>query len=337
MIKEFENKVDQTESAKTSERIEPVITVNAKGKSFKTSEPRDDSIVLPLLYHRIRFKMVGKDDVLCGKVLWKHKSSSAHKNIVCIKLDNGQETQIDFSNHVEEWKDVNQVEEEMNDPCCFYSFSNNKDIQHDIYATVLTKKQIKERPEAGQAMKDEIRKFENFEAFRRVKDSGQYAIKARWVVTEHEDESKGYKLKTRLCMRGDREQNRENIRVDSPTAHKDSLKLVLAIAANEEFDIATGDIKSAFLQGKSLDRQVFVVPPQEAEEEGVLWLLQKGAYGLIDGSRLFYLELKDKLERVGMIVLSGDPAIFTKHEDGKLTGMVCIHVDDILMTGNEIF
>ena len=73
-------------------------------------------------------------------------------------------------------------------------------------------------------------------------------------------------------MRGDREDNIEQIRVDSPTAHKDSLKLALSIAAKEKFDIISADVESAFLQGKSLDRNVFVVPPVEANQHGKLWL-----------------------------------------------------------------
>ena len=80
-------------------------------------------------------------------------------------------------------------------------------------------------------------------------------------------------------------------------AGKDSFKLALSIAANEEFDILSVDIKSAFLQGRDLDRNVLVVPPPEANEKGKLWLLKRAAYGLIDGSRLFYMELKDKLEQ----------------------------------------
>jgi hypothetical protein len=47
----------------------------------------------------------------------------------------------------------------------------------------------------------------------------------------------------------------------------------------------SADIKSAFLQGKSLERDVFVIPPVEAKQKGNLWLLQKAAYGLLDGSR----------------------------------------------------
>ena len=162
---------------------------------------------------------------------------------------------------------------------------------HKTFATVLTKSEIKDRPDAPKAIQDEIQKFKNFDAFEEVNDEGQFVIKTRWVFSEQDDDSKGYNLKARLCMRGDKEKNIENIRADSPTACKDSLKLVLAIAANENFDIFSGDEKSAFLQGKSLDREVFVLPPAEANLKGKLWKLKKAAYGLIDGARLFYLEL----------------------------------------------
>ena len=102
-------------------------------------------------------------------------------------------------------------------------------------------------------MKQEIKKFEDFKAFKVVKDAGQYAIKTRWVFTEHNDESKGYKPKSRLGMQGYREQNIDEIRADSPTAHKDSLKLALGIAANEGFDLVSTDIKSAFYKVKHLN------------------------------------------------------------------------------------
>ena len=138
-------------------------------------------------------------------------------------------------------------------------------------------------------------------------------------------------------MRGDTEENIDIIRADSPTANKDTVKLALSIAANEGFDLLSGDIKSAFLQGMSLKRKVYVIPPPEANEHGTLWLLEKGAYGLLDGSRLFYLELKKKLECLGMKVVSGDPGLFTMHHNGKLVGIICVHVDDLLMAGNDTF
>ena len=268
----------------------------------------------------------------CGKTK-KHQNAY----IVSIRLEDGTEQDYYFSEEIDSWMDAQANFEDQSEVCCLYSLQKEKDVMHETYATVLTKSQVKSRPEANKAMEDEIKKFASFDAFESVKDDGQFSIKTRWVFTDHSEESKGYKLKARLCMRGDREQNIGEIRADSPTAHKDSLKLALAIAANENFELFSGDIKSAFLQGKSLERKVFVLPPPEAEQKGKLWLLKKAAYGLIDGSRLFYLELKDSLEKLGMKNVSGDPALFTYHKDGKLAGIVCVHVDDLLMAGNRQF
>lgn len=330
-MKELEDKLSTLEEQLSSQQA---------NISSTTPQTNVKEILLPNLYQKITFQEVGEiEKTLKGKVIQKQKKSSKFKNTVGIKLENGKEKDFDFSKDIKEWKDEKDCEDKnyyTTDPCCLHTFLEEKDFDHEVFATVLTKAEVKGRPDLDQAISDEISKFENFGAFRRVTDEGQYAIKTRWVFSEH-DESKGYKLKARLCMRGDREENRDIIRADSPTANKDSLKLALAIAANENFEIISGDIKSAFLQGKSLDRKVFVIPPVEANEKGVLWLLEKGAYGLMDGSRLFYLELKEKLESLGMRAVSGDSALFTKHKDGKLIGLVCVHVDDLFMAGNSDF
>ena len=59
-------------------------------------------------------------------------------------------------------------------------------------------------------------------------------------------------------MRGDLEKGKEKIRADSPTASKETIKLALIVAANEGFKVKAVDIKSAFLQGEALERQIYV-------------------------------------------------------------------------------
>ena len=63
------------------------------------------------------------------------------------------------------------------------------------------------------------------------------------------------------------------------------MKLFLAISANDNFKLKSLDVTSAFLQGEKLDRDVYVIPPLEARKPGILWKLQKSAYGLYDASR----------------------------------------------------
>ena len=63
----------------------------------------------------------------------------------------------------------------------------------------------------------------------------------------------------------------------------------------------------------------------------------RGAYGILDGGRLFYLKLVEKLNKMGLHKVHSDGAVFTYVKEGKLHGMVITNVDDLLMIGDEKF
>ena len=65
---------------------------------------------------------------------------------------------------------------------------------------------------------------------------------------------------------------------DSPTMLRESLKLFFAIAANQNFNLRSVNIRAAFLQAKELDREVFLSPPADLKREGMLWRLKKPLY-----------------------------------------------------------
>ena len=71
---------------------------------------------------------------------------------------------------------------------------------------------------------------------------------------------------------------------DSPTAAKESFKLLMALSANYHFKIASVDIRAAFLQSKVLDKEVYVEPLSEIKKQGIVWKLNKPLYGLDDAS-----------------------------------------------------
>ena len=65
-------------------------------------------------------------------------------------------------------------------------------------------------------------------------------------------------FKARLVAQGLQEKDKPQS--DSPTVAKKSLKLLIALAGNEEFELASMGIRAAFLQDKTLDREVFMRP-----------------------------------------------------------------------------
>ena len=97
---------------------------------------------------------------------------------------------------------------------------------------------------------------------------------------------------------------------------KESFKILLAVAANSNFKLALVDIRATFLQSRSLDRDVFMLPPPDIRKQGIIWRLKKPLYGLDDASRKFWLRVKEVLKGIGLKVMEGDEAFYYLHQDG---------------------
>jgi hypothetical protein len=113
-------------------------------------------------------------------------------------------------------------------------------------------------PEVIEAKINELDNWKSFEVMDEVKDLGQKTISTRWVISEKEISEQAKIVKARLVVRGFEED--EILQVDSPTVIKTTFRLALAIAANEGWCPESIDIKGTFLQGKLIDREVYVEP-----------------------------------------------------------------------------
>jgi len=192
------------------------------------------------------------------------------------------------------------------------------------------------RPEVIADKEKEIENLMDYSTFEEVVDEGQDVIGSRWVITVKEKhDGQKQQCKARLVARGFQEHLKPQS--DSPTAAKESFKLLMVVAANNGFKLASVDIRAAFLQSKALDRDVFVKPPEDIRKPGVVWRLKKPLYGLDDASRKFWLRVKEVLIDMGLRVMDGDEAFYFLHEDGHLQGAVLTHVDDFSLAGTDDF
>ena len=133
-------------------------------------------------------------------------------------------------------------------------------------------------------------------------------MSTRFVCTE---KVKGGKivLKARLVARGF-EEDQTQLTKKSPTCTKDSFRLLLSVLASKGWKIHSIDIKSAFLQGKRLDRDIYLKPPKEANTSKV-WKLNQAVYGLCDAGRHWYDRVKNEFVNIGLVVSKLDKAVFT--------------------------
>ena len=148
--------------------------------------------------------------------------------------------------------------------------------------------------------------------YKEVVNSGQKTLSTRWVIT-----TKDRNTKARLVVRGFEEKDLEIPR-DSPTVGKGAMRLFLSVAALAKWTVKTTDIKSAFLQGKELDRDIYIKTPTESKApQHIIWKLRHGLYGLKDGARQFYESVKEELLKFGFTQCKLDPAVFYIQYDFK--------------------
>ena len=122
-------------------------------------------LLCQLFMKRSHSDWIEKIKFLNEKVLKKHKPASKNRNLVVILLDDGSKQEFNFAREIAEWMGSQDSPEEL------------KEV-NEIFAKVLTRAQVKARPdESKEAMKQEMKKFDDFDAFKVVPDEGQHAIK----------------------------------------------------------------------------------------------------------------------------------------------------------------
>ena len=255
---------------------------------------------------KVKYKKDPSDDWSRAEVLGRGgKATGKYPEWFNIRGENGELGSLDFGT-VAEWQ-----EEEVN----IITIPRN---QHST-------------DQCLQAKYAELEKLKSFQTYEEVEDTGQFRISTTWVLSQ-----KGSEVRARLVARGFEDMSEH--RKDSPTVAKSSMRIIMSVAASEGWLVKTTDVKSAFLQGKRLDREVYIKPPKEAiGTSGCLWRLKHCLYGLNDAARHFYISVEEELERLGCTRSSLDPSVFYKRQDNKIIGVLACHIDDFLHAGNEDF
>ena len=122
--------------------------------------------------------------------------------------------------------------------------------------------------------------------FEIVPFSNQHTVSSLWLLTEKY--RKGVKkTKARLVARGFEEDSSAMIK-DSPTCDRESLRMVFIVGSIMYWEIQSIDISAAFLQGRKLEREIYLRPPSDVCPRTEVWRLKRCIYGLNDAPRSWY-------------------------------------------------
>lgn len=185
-----------------------------------------------------------------------------------------------------------------------------------------------------EAKEKELQSWRENNVFEEVDDVGQKAISTRWIVTEKV--KGGEKIcKARLVARGFEEEMAEWEK-DAPTCSAEMLKFCLTIIKLKKWICYTLDVKTAYLQGDEIEREVYLKPPCEGDWNG-LWKLRKTVYGLKDAAKAWYNKVVKVVEELGGKRSKLELNVFFWRKDNILKGILCSHVDDFCYGGDEDF
>jgi hypothetical protein len=102
-------------------------------------------------------------------------------------------------------------------------------------------------------------------------------VKSRWVFSIKPDGT----YKARFVAKGYSQRHGIDYQdVYAPVLVKESMRVLLTIAVERDWEIFQGDVTTAFLYGE-LEKPVYVHPPfGSCENRKLVWKLKKSLYGL---------------------------------------------------------
>ncbi len=161
---------------------------------------------------------------------------------------------------------------------------------------------------------------------------GHDILPTKWVWT-YKTDADGFvqNFKARLVVRGDLQTTHiSKAELYAHTAAVSHFRVVVAIAADNKWDIRHLDALNAFLQSVLAEDEIFFVhpPPGFPTPSGVLYRLRRPLYGLRKSPRFWYDTCTKSLKALKLSQVKEEPGLWRYK-----TSFVLFYVDDFLVTG----
>lgn len=182
-----------------------------------------------------------------------------------------------------------------------------------------------ESMEWKRAMDAEILSIEKNDTWKLVYlPTGARKVGIKWIYkTKYNEAGEVDKHKARLVAKGySQRQGIDFSEVYAPVARMDTIRVMIALAAQRGWTIFQLDVKSAFLHGELME-DVYVEQPlgyEKKGEEDKVYKLQKALYGLKQAPRAWFSRIETYFKKEGFQKCSSEQTLFTKVGIG---GKIC--------------
>ena len=145
-----------------------------------------------------------------------------------------------------------------------------------------------------------------------------------------------FRRKARYCADGHKTEAPSAITYSSVVS-RDSVRIMLMVAALNELDLQSADVQNAFLTAPNLEKVWLRAGPEFGDEEDCVFIVRRALYGLKSASASFRAFMADRLDEMGFKSSVADPDVWyraaVKHDGSEYYEYVLAYVDDVLTIG----
>ena len=186
------------------------------------------------------------------------------------------------------------------------------------------------------AMKEEISAILRNNTWTMVKPRKDIRpIGVKWVFRVKKDSmGKMVRYKSRLVVKGySQKEGIDYGEVFSPVVRMDSIRILIAISAQEKWELHHLDVKTAFLNGE-IKEDIYISQHEGFEikgKEDYILKLRKALYGLKQAPRAWNSKLNKVLIQKGFVSSKNDYAVYYEKVMQERV-IIGVYVDDIIIT-----
>ncbi|CAI7920516.1 unnamed protein product [Closterium sp. NIES-54] len=162
---------------------------------------------------------------------------------------------------------------------------------------------------------------------------GVNIVDGMWIFRVKRPPGSPPAFKARYVARGFSQQQRvDYFQTFSPTPKMTTLRLLLHVAAQRDYELHSLDFSIAFLQG-SLHEEIWLRRPPgftRSFPPGTQWSLRRPVYGLRQAPREWHDTLRTTLAALGFVPSTSDPSLFLRTDTSLPPFYVLVYIDNLV-------
>ncbi|CAI7833457.1 unnamed protein product, partial [Closterium sp. NIES-54] len=166
-----------------------------------------------------------------------------------------------------------------------------------------------------------------------VPPPGANIVDGMWIFRVKQPPSSPPAFKAHYVARGfSQQQGVDFFQTFSPTLKMTSLRVLLHVAAQRDYELHSLEFSTAFLQG-SLHKQIWLRRPPGftgSFPAGTQWSLRRPVYSLHQAPRKWHDTLRTTLAALGFAPSTADPLLFLRTDTSLPPFYVLVYVDDLI-------